>query len=365
MSSIKDIYDIIEYININNFKINILNIFIDIKGDNYLNKYKSIIKNFNEIECFDQIENFFSKEYLNYKKYINYIKLYYVLEKNNQNIILFNPNVYENLDDIEYNKNNTYVNENNNLIYSVKQQNNNTLKLINFLLNQKNFINSFSKKQNTKTFIYSKLWKNKLLKNNEEINLDLLNFKNNTNEKTYKEIKDFKIKKLQTIEFSIHKEKITSNVRLSLPNTIILGFTDLSFVQLNKIVISNTLNFNDLNFNSFKEKIDYFINIHKMLFDIDIHTINIKFNITIKKENKKKIKYNELVYKLNTNKILFSDDNINIKYINNIDELKNYIDILKIYEEKLLEIENKFLKYNFENYLLYLDNKTLEKFFDI
>lgn len=364
MSNIKEIYELIDFIEKNNFKINILNIFLNFKDKLYLNKFKEIFDKFNSLENFNDLKKNFDTKYLNYKNYIKYIKIYHVLNKNNKNIILFNPNIYKHLPDIE-NIQDEYTNENKTLLYKIKKRNQNTNKLLNFLLNEENFINNFIKKQNTKTFIYTKLWKNDVLQNNENINLDLLNFKNNTNTKVYKEIKKYKIKKKQSIEFKINQEKILTNVRLSLPNTIIICFNDLSFVQLNKIVISNSLTTNNQTFNSFKEKIEYYIDIYKNLFDVDIDKINLNYNITIKKENTKHLKYNELVYKLNEKKILFSEENINIKYIKNLDELKEHIQNLQTYEEKFEEYKNKFSNYNFLNYLLYLNNYCINKFFDL
>lgn len=364
MSNINEIYELIDFVEKNNFKINILNIFLNFKNKLYLDKFEEIFEKFNSLENFNDLKKNFDKKYLNYKNYIKYIKIYHVLKKNNQNIILFNPNIYKHLQDIEEIKE-EYTNENKTLLYKVKNRNKNTNKLLNFLLNEENFITNFIKKQNTKTFIYTKLWKNDVLQNNENINLDLLNFKNNNNTKIYKEIKKYKIKKKQSIEFKIHQEKIVSNVRLSLPNTIILCFNDLSFIQLNKIVVSNSLTLNDINFKGFKEKIKYYIDIYKNLFDVDVDNINLNYNITIKKENTNNLKYNELVYKLNEKKILFSEENINIKYIKNKEELIDHIKNLKIYEEKFEEYKKKFSEYNFLNYLLYLNNYCINKYFDL
>lgn len=357
----EDLNKILNLIEEKQDKINMFNIFMKFGKKDYLTLFETFIKKIKKIKCYDDCSKYFNNSYIIYKDLITYIKCYNVLNELNKDYIIFNNSIYENLDDI-HGDDSIYINEDNTLVFKIENKTQNTKKLINYLLNSKNFINNFIEKRNKKTTLLTALWKNEILKNSKKIDLTKLNYKKNFDTKIYKETnKKYKIQKFRKIEFIVNNEVLITSIRLSLPNSFTISLIDNTYICMNKIIISESLSLGKYQFKNIREKVLFIFKLYKEFFNIDINLYDFMFNISVKIKNTDNLVYINIIQSSQIEKISFTDKYIIIKYINSY---KNLIETYQTIEAYRKKYKNYFKYFNkIKTNILYLSDTDIDKFF--
>lgn len=344
----------------NHHKVTILNIFLKFENKTYDAFFTNIVKQFQNIKNFSNCELLFQKLTNEEINNINYIKTYTAIEKTNLNYILFNPKLYQNIQ--EQTINFPYITFQDENISTI-----NTNKLKTYILSEKNFITDFVKKKNKKKTIISGLWNNSTFgNNNQNKNLNTFKTTNEFNSKEYIQCKDsdYKIKKIIKIKLIINEEQIITNVRLILPNSFAIALSDNSYIYLNKIIISNTLTLGTKNFKNITEKKKYMFDLYYRIFKINPNNLNISFSISLTITDLPI--ENKTILQVNINpQITYSKEKITIKYISSFEQLTKSYNEIEQYKKKYEKYEkyNNMLKQHNISILL-LSNKTIDFLLD-
>lgn len=343
------IFDLLHEIKKNQFEINTFNIFI--RDVEYKTKFLALIEKLKQVDEFTKLKEVFP--YID-SNLIKYIKTFSTSEECFKNIVLFNPNLYNNNDEES-------LEENKNITYKILNQNENTEQLKNYISFKKNFISDFINKQNRKVFVSVPMLKAAMF-NKETINIDLKTNQKEFDSRVYKQgKKEYLIKKERHIEFSINKEQLLTSVRFILPNVFIICLYDHSYLYQNKIIISDKLVLNNITFPNIIEKFKYIIDLYQNFYGTVLTNENVYLNISIKRQNIEKIINNPLLFKLNTN-IIITEKYINFKYVSTLDDYRKRENEIK----ECLNKQNKFKNFitNIDNNsLLFYSNKNIESIF--
>lgn len=341
-----DIFDSIDYINKKNGEINIFNIFIFLDPEINNSKFGYFFDYFKKIYTFKNLSIIFNEKILSI---INYIKIYSVIDFR-INYILFNDKYFNTFDKIvDENK----LNKLDNIKIKVEENGEQSNQLINFLAQQKNFLTNFILKQNNKSKLSSRYWLKNIYHKNKE------NKKINTDHIIKTD--GFTIKKKINTEIIIKNERISSTLRLALPNDIIISFNDGSYISLNKIIISKTLNAFSCIFTDFGEKLRYILNLYKIIFNIDlIEDATFSYNISFKIKNEFDL-FNNIFLNIDEN-VKISEKYINIKYIRSKKDLIKYDKLLQSYKQENILFKQDLLSYSNQE-ILYSYPEIINSFF--
>lgn len=349
----EELFQIYDLLITNNFVINILNLTINIPKDQYFQIYTEKLNLFKNCLLFKNIKKIFPKIQKSDLEIINYIKIYNVMN-NNQTISFFNPkliNINYNDEYFEYEQNSTSFVLENDLKIKVLKYTKLTCKIIHFLQTEKNYFTEFIKKQNKKTKLSISLWKKKYLYK-EEFNIKILNKESRFSSINYEIIDNHKIKKKFKLHVILEKEKIISNCRISLPNTICICIDD-NYIYINKIIISMKLVIHDIKFESFIKKVYFLIKLYYKIYQINIYDIN--FNLSVKKKNNI-----DIIKFETTNLLLLKHVKITKKFIN-IKYITKYQELVQIFKLLTKHYKNQIKKKNILSKLVFTDILNLDK----
>lgn len=344
----KTIFDLLEEIKKNEFEINTFNIFI--KDKNYKAKFLEFIRKLKPIDEFKKINMIFKDVDTSL---IKYIKTYSTNEEYFKNIVLFNPELYkEKKRELEYNKN---------ITYKILETNENTYDLMEYISYNKNFISDFIAKQNRKTFLSIPMLK-AIMFNKESVNINLKTNQKEFDSKIYKQgKKDFLLKKERSIEFSINKEQLLTNIRFVLPNVFIICLDDQSYLYQNKIILSDKLVLKNIIFNDIKDKFIYIIELFKKIYQTELTEEQMLINLSIKRKNNEEVKNNPFLFKLSNN-IIITEKYINFKYITSFEDYIERENVIKDCVQKQNKFNN-FLEEIDRNSLLFYNNDQIDLIF--
>lgn len=345
----KSVLDLLEEITKNDYSINTFNIFI--KDKDYIQKFEELIEKIKQVDEFDKINNIFPNID---KSMIRYIKTYSTKkEEVFKNIVLFNSDLYKNIEETEsYNKN---------ITYKIKNENQNTKGLCTYISQQKTFISDFIDKQSKKVIVSIPMLRSEMF-NKESINIDLKTTQKEFDTKVYKQgKKNYLLKKERFIDFTINKEQLLTNIRFVLPNVFIICLQDQSYLYQNKIMISDKLTLNNIKFNNIVDKFIFIKKLHEDVFGIKLTDENISVNLSAKRTNKEGLIPNPFLFNLDTHMIV-TKNYISFKYVTSYEDFLEKEKIIKNCIKKQNHLIT-FLKTVDRNSLLFFNDKKIDLIF--
>lgn len=276
-------------------EVNILNVFVKSKKSDTV--LRGVLETFYKCKTFEELKKAYPSIDMDS---VSYIKTYSRhVSSEEPGLVIFNPDVYQNLPEVEVSENVTC---------KIESSSHNTQKVADYIHNHKTFLSNIINRSVKKKKGVSVATAREKLFHTEKLYLKPVVSENR--------VPDIPKKSLKYV--SISNEQITTPVRFMLPNTLAICLKDKSYVYTNKIIVSDSGTCGDHVFASMNEKILFLFNIYSSFFE-DITNLEIFFGITAKFRNLENLKRNTLLPSLSTN-ISISTDIISMKYLRGIEQ---------------------------------------------